>query len=132
MFRQSDPAALFTADENFALEHQLRNIFEANRTLEDFQTEVSCNAREDQALRVRPRYCPTPALVSINVQKQQCKSLKRVDETAGLVHDAKAVGVAVGRQANMTARLSHSHSERLELRHHGFGIDSSEQRIRIS
>ena len=66
------------------------------------------------------------------MKQQQGKNLQRIQESSVLVDDAKPIGIAVCRQAHVALRLRRRGGQRLQLRHHRFGIDASKQRIEIA
>ena len=125
--RKPDSAAFFAADQDLLGQHQLPDVLEADRPFVTGQPEFRRDPRNDLALRKRSHHRAAPALVAINVKKQQRENLERVHEPSCFIDDAEAIRIAVGRKTDVALRLDDASAQRLQLRHHRFGIDAAEQ-----
>ena len=107
MVPDGKPRALFPADRDLVLLDQLADVLESHRRLMQLHL-VMVGESVDQVGRGDGfRYAVFPAARFDQVIEEQRDDVVRLDECSIGIHDPKAVGVAVSRNADARAGLLH-------------------------
>src|SRR5262249_31606217 len=130
----ADAAGFLAADQKIVrrVEHDLADVFEADRSLEEPEAVAFGDAPHDDRLRESTGHRAFPALPPDQVQQQDHQDLMGVDVFSALVHRAYAVGVAVGYQSHQRAAFADHARGQFQTPRHRFGQHTAEERIAIS
>ena len=123
--------AFFAADGDLVLLNELANVFEANRRF--IQRNAVMLGQRINQVGGRDRFGHTvlPAAALDEVIEQQGDDVVWRNEGPVLVHDAESVSIAIGRDANMRARLPHLGAQIVEQMIVGLRSVSAEEHVAI-
>src|SRR5215831_15494859 len=126
---RTDAAALFAANQNVLLQHQLANVFEADRHFvelaPEFRRQLVDELRHREGFSDVARKIPRPS----QVPDEQRQNLVRIDESAGAVNCADAVAIPVGAKARIVFAGQHGLPQRFDVWLDGLRMHAAEARI---
>jgi hypothetical protein len=121
---EADAARFLAAHDDFALEHEVDDIFEADAVLDELAAVFLCDAIEHFGGVEGAGDGAGPAFALEHPAEQDGEDFVRVDEVAVLVGGADAVGVAVGAEAGLAAVGHDCLTQCADVRLDGLRIDS--------
>ena len=129
MALKADAAGLFAAHDDFALEHVVADILEADAVLDELAAVFRADAVEHLGGVEGACDGAGPAFAAQNPAQQHGIDFVRVDEVAIFIGRADAVGVAVGAEAGVAFVLDDRLAEGADVRLDGLGVDAGKERI---
>src|SRR5438094_1934398 len=127
----TESARLLPTDDGVGLHHLRRDVFESDLDLVDLGVELLRQLLDHRGHvhRLDDR-AAHPEHVE-QVQHEQREHLQLIDEPAGLVDDADAVGVAVGEDAQVVAAALHDGDRLVDVGWDGLRVQAAEERVAV-
>src|SRR3984893_14469571 len=123
--------ALFPANRDLVLHDQLADVLESHRSLVQLHAVRLRQSVDQIGGGDRLGHSVLPAAALDQVIKEQGNHVIRLQEGSVGVDYAEAIGVAIGRDANLGLRLAHLFTQIFEQMIVGFGSMSAEQAVTL-
>ena len=123
---ESDAAALFPADQNVARQHQVSDVFEADRRFVQRRTEGLGDAFDEPGGRKSLHDFAAHLFLANQIEREKREDLVRRNEIAPLVQHAQPIAIAVVAERDVVLARQHDVVRGIEIFGDWLGIHTAE------